>query len=81
MLRPCLLKAGKFEMDYQNVSNGICQKTSSIKETLDSFKVFSHESYQYNEEVKLILRYFFWLTKEFKQKKSSYVTISEISRN
>ena len=35
MLRPCLLKAGKFEMDYQNVSNGICQKTSSIKETLE----------------------------------------------
>ena len=34
VLRPCLLKAGKFEMDYQNVSNGICQKTSSIKETL-----------------------------------------------
>ena len=35
VLRPCLLKAGKFEMDYQNVSNWICQKTSTIKETLE----------------------------------------------
>ena len=39
VLRPCLLRAGKFEMDYQNVSNGICQKTSSIKETLGGLRV------------------------------------------
>ena len=44
VLRPCLLKGGKFEMDYQNVSNWICQKTSSIKETLDMVLWFLYTS-------------------------------------
>ena len=34
MLRPCSSSAGKFEMDNENGSRWVLQKTSSIKETL-----------------------------------------------
>ena len=37
MLRPCSSIVGKFEMDNENGSRGVLQKTSSIKETLGYF--------------------------------------------
>ena len=34
MLRPCSFSAGKFEMDNENGSRGVLQKTSCIRKTL-----------------------------------------------
>ena len=36
MLRPCSSSAGKFEMDNENGSRGVLQKTSSIRKTLET---------------------------------------------
>ena len=36
MLRPCSFSAGKFEMDNENGSRGVLQKTSSIRKTLSN---------------------------------------------
>ena len=41
MLRPCSFSAGKFEMDNENGSRGVLQKTSSIKETLMSVRLLN----------------------------------------
>ena len=38
MLRPCSSSAGKFDMDNENGSRGVLQKTSSIKETLSTWQ-------------------------------------------
>ena len=44
MLRPCSFSAGKFEMDNENGSRGVLQKTSSIRKTLVRYRGFCCKS-------------------------------------
>ena len=39
MLRPCSSSAGKFEMDNENGSRGVLQKTSCIRKTLGIHRI------------------------------------------